>query len=122
MPFDPAFAHDVLIPLNTTAYQLSWGQQLKFPPGWEQTGIVTVDQSMIDRQTAAGLDKVVVAENCKWGVVARKDDISVIAIRGTDTQEQWLEDFRAIAQPVPSGPHWMHRGFNDVWKSIEASL
>ena len=33
MPFDPVFAHDVLIPLNTTAYQLSWDQQLKFPAG-----------------------------------------------------------------------------------------
>ena len=27
MTFDPAFAHDVLVPLNTTAYQLSWAQR-----------------------------------------------------------------------------------------------
>ena len=55
MGFDRAFAHDVLLPLNTTAYQLSWGQELKFPPGWQQTGTVTVDQSIIDHETASGL-------------------------------------------------------------------
>jgi predicted lipase len=122
MPFDPVFAHDVLIPLNTTAYQLSWNQQLKFPAGWQQTGTVTVDQSSINQETASGLAKVVISENTAWGVVARKDNISVIAIRGTDTQHQWLEDFRAIAQPVPNGPWWMHQGFNDVWNSIAPSL
>ena len=59
-----------------------------------------MDQSTIDHETASGLAKIVISEDCDWGVVARKDDISVIAIRGTDTQHQWLEDFRAIAQPV----------------------
>jgi hypothetical protein len=122
MAFDPAFAHDVLLPLNTTAYQLSWAQQLKFPPDWQQTGTVTVDQSTIDHETASGLAKILTSEDCDWGVVARKNDISVIAIRGTDTQHQWLEDFRAIAQPVPHGPWWMHQGFDDVWNSIAPSL
>ena len=122
MPFDAAFAHDILLPLNTTAYQLSWGQALKFPAGWQQTGTVTVDQSVIDRDTASGLAKIVISEDCDWGIVARKDDISVIAIRGTETQHQWLEDFRAIAQPVPQDQWWLHQGFNDVWNSIAASL
>jgi predicted lipase len=122
MTFDPVFARDVLIPLNTTAYQLSWNQTLKFPPDWQQTGTITADQSTIDHETASGLAKIVITENCDWGVVARKDDVSVIAIRGTDTQEQWLEDFRAIAQPVAHGPWWMHQGFEDVWNSIAASL
>jgi len=120
--FDPVFAHDVLLPLNTTAYQLSWDQQLKFPAGWQQTAVITADQSVIDRETASGLAKIVVSEDCNWGVVARKDDISVIAIRGTDTQHQWLEDFRAIAQPVAHGQWWMHQGFDDVWNSIAVSL
>ena len=122
MALDTAFAHDVLLPLNTTAYQLSWGQELKFPSGWQQTGTVTVDQSIIDRETASGLAKIVISEDSDWGVVARKDDTSVIAIRGTETQHQWLDDFRAIAQPVPHGPWWMHQGFDDVWNSIAASL
>jgi Lipase (class 3) len=122
MIFDPVFAHDVLLPLNTTAYQLSWSQPLTFPAGWEKTGIITADQSVIDHETASGLAKIVISEDTDWGVVARKGDISVIAIRGTDTQHQWLEDFRAIAQPVSQGPWWMHQGFVDVWNSIAASL
>jgi hypothetical protein len=93
MAFDPVFAHDVLAPLNTTAYQLSWAQAVTLPAGWQQTGIVTADQSVIDRETASGLAKIVISEDTKWGVVARRDNISVIAIRGTDTQHQWLEDF-----------------------------
>jgi hypothetical protein len=122
MAFDAGFAHDSLLPLNTTAYQLSWGQKLQFPPGWQQTGVVTVDQSTIDREAASGLAKIVVTEDCDWGVVARKDDISVIAIRGTDTQHQWLEDFRAIAQPIAHASWWIHRGFDDVWNSVAPSL
>src|ERR1051326_156998 len=111
MAFDAVFAHDVLLPLNNTAYQLSREEPLVFPAGWQQTGIVTVDQSRIDTETASGLAKVVVSEDCDWGVVARKGDISVIAIRGTETQHQWLEDFRAIAQPVAHQNWWIHRGF-----------
>ena len=103
MDFDPAFRTRILIPLNITAYQLAWAQELKFPAGWQQTGVVTADQSVIDRETASGLAKIVVSEDCDWGIVSRKDDTSVIAIRGTETQHQWLEDYRAIAQPVPHG-------------------
>jgi predicted lipase len=122
MAFDIAFAHDVLLPLNTTAYQLSWGQALQFPPGWQQTGTVTVDQSAIDKEVASGLAKIVISEDSDWGIVARNGDISVIAIRGTETQHQWLEDFTAIAQPVSHEGYWMHQGFDDVWSSIAASL
>lgn len=122
MAFDPVFAHDVLLPLNTTAYQLSWGQALNLPPGWQKTGVVTVDQRTIQREAASGLTKIMLSEDCDWGVVARKGDISVIAIRGTETQHQWLEDFRAIAQPVAHEQWWIHRGFADVWNSISASL
>jgi predicted lipase len=122
MAFDAAFAHDVLVPLNNAAYQLSWAQALTLPAGWQQTGTVTVDQSTINRETASGLAKVVVSEDCDWGVVAHKDDISVIAIRGTDTQHQWLEDFQAVAQPVLQEQWWMHQGFSDVWNSIAPSL
>ena len=122
MVFDAAFARDILLPLTTTAYQLSHGQALTLPSGWQQTGTVTVDQSTINRETASGLAKIVISEDCDWGVVARKDDVSVIAIRGTETQHQWLEDFTAIAQPVAHDSWWIHRGFNDVWNSIAASL
>jgi pimeloyl-ACP methyl ester carboxylesterase len=122
MSFDATFAHDILLPLTNTAYQLSWGQKLEFPQGWQQTGTVTVDQSVIGRETASGLAKTVISEDCDWGVVARKGDVSVIAIRGTETEHQWLENFEAIAQPIPHGSWWMHHGFDDVWNSIAASL
>lgn len=122
MPFDPVFAHDVLLPLNTAAYQLSWGQNLQLPAGWQKTAVVTVDQPTIQREAASGLTKIMLSEDCDWGVVARKGDTSVIAIRGTETQHQWLEDFRSIAQPVAHQQWWIHRGFNDVWNSIADSL
>src|SRR5579885_4767 len=122
MPFDAAFARDVLLPLTNSAYQLSQGQNLTWPPGWQQAGIVTVDQTRIDRETASGLAKAAILEDCDWGVVARMDDISVIAIRGTETPHQWLDDFAAIAQPVPHQTWWIHRGFDDVWNSLAAGL
>jgi hypothetical protein len=122
MAFNAAFAHDALLPLTNAAYQLSWGQDLTLPPGWQQTGTVSADQTTIDHDTASGLAKIVICEDCDWGVVARKDNVSVIAIRGTETQHQWLEDFTAISQPVAHEAWWMHHGFNDVWNSISASL
>jgi triacylglycerol lipase len=122
MSFDAQFAREILIPINTTAYQLSWNQKLTFPPGWTQTGDITTDQSVIDAQTASGLARIVISENCDWGAVARKDDVSVIAIRGTDTRQQWWEDFRALAQPVAHEQWWVHEGFHDVWNLIAASL
>ena len=122
MAFNAQFARDVLLPLTTTAYQLSRGQKLTLPAGWQQTGTVTTDQSTIDQKTASGLAKIVSAEDSDWGIVARNGDISVIAIRGTETEHQWLEDFTAIAQPVSHESWWIHRGFDDVWNSISASL
>jgi len=122
MVIDAEFARNILIPLNTSAYQLSWNQQPVFPPGWAQTGAITADQSVIDAETASGLAKIVVSEDCNWGTVARKDNISVIAIRGTDTRRQWWEDFRALAQPVPHEQWWIHKGFHDVWNAIEPGL
>jgi triacylglycerol lipase len=122
MAFDAPFARDVLLSLTNAAYELSWGQAPKLPPGWQQTATVTVDQSTIDRESASGLAKIVISENCDWGLVARKDDVSVIAIRGTETQHQWLEDFTAIAQPVAHESWWIHHGFHDVWSSIAPGL
>jgi triacylglycerol lipase len=122
MAFDAAFAHDVLLPLTNAAYQLSRGQDLTLPSGWERTGIVTVDPATIDPETASRLAKTAVLEGCDWGIVAHKNNISVIAIRGTETEQQWLEDFTAIAQPVAHQAWWIHRGFDDVWNSIAVSL
>ncbi len=121
MQFDAKFANEVLLPLNKAAYQLSWGQEPTVPGGWEKTAIISVNPTVIDKETAQGLGKVIVCENTDWGIVARKDDVSVIAIRGTDTEHQWLDDFTAIAQPVPHERWWMHRGFDDVWRSISSS-
>lgn len=122
MSFDPAFTKDVLLPLTNTAYQLSRGLDLVLPPGWQQTATITVDQATINKETACGLAKTVICEDCDWGIAARKDDISVIAIRGTETEHQWLEDFSAIAQPVAHSTWWIHHGFNDVWNALAASL
>lgn len=122
MVFDAAFARDVLLPLNIAAYALSKDQKLSLPDGWQQTGVVTVDESMIDREAASGLAKTVISEDCNWGLVARKDASSVIAIRGTETEHQWLEDFRAIAQPVPHEQWWIHGGFDEVWRTLVTSL
>jgi len=122
MTFDPRFALDVLLPINTAAYQLSWNQTIKLPGGWEQVATITVDPSVISQQTASGLAKIAISENCDWGIAARKDDVAVIAIRGTETPQQWLEDFDALATPVAHGGWWTHHGFEEVYLTIRSSL
>lgn len=122
MIFDPKFALDILLPINTAAYQLSWNQKLTLPPGWEHVANITVDQSLMDRQTAAGLAKIAISENCNWGVAARKDDTAVLAIRGTETHHQWLEDFDALAVPTSYRGWWTHHGFLEIYTSVADSI
>ncbi len=122
MQFDPAFALNTLIPINTAAYQLSWDQTVTLPPGWTQVASITVDRSQVDRETASKMAQIAIAEDCNWGVAARKDDVGVVAIRGTDNRQQWLEDFDALARPVSHGAYWVHCGFEEVYSTIRDSV
>jgi triacylglycerol lipase len=122
MGFDAKFALDILLPINTSAYQFSWNQTVTLPAGWEQIATITVDKSVIDKETASGLAKIAITEDDNWGVAARKGDTAVIAIRGTDTKHQWLEDFDATAVPVSHDGRWVHHGFEEVYQTIRTSV
>ena len=122
MPFDAAFALNTLLPINQTAYQLSWAQVPKPPDGWTQVATITVDSSVLNQETASNLAKVAIAENCDWGVAVTRGDTAVIAIRGTDNRHQWLEDFDALAEPVRHAGYYVHRGFEEVYSTIRDSV
>jgi len=122
MGFDAKFALDILRPINTSAYQFSWNQAITLPDGWEQVATITVDPSLINKETASGLAKIAITEDSNWGVAARNGDTAVIAIRGTDTKHQWLEDFDATAEPVSHDGWWVHHGFEEVYQSLRGSV
>src|ERR1051326_6143101 len=119
MAFDARFALETLLPINNAAYQFSWNQMITLPSGWEQIATISIDQSVIDKETASGLAKIAITEDSNWGVAARNGDTAVIAIRGTDTKHQWLEDFDALAVPVSHNGWWVHHGFEEVYQWIQ---
>ena len=121
MAFDPKFALEILLPINTAAYQFSWNQTITLPSGWEQVATITIDQDAIHKESASGLAKIAISENSNWGLAVRSGDIAVVVIRGTETKHQWLADFDATAVPVSHDGWWVHHGFEEVYRTIRQS-
>src|ERR1051326_9290883 len=102
MAFDARFALETLLPINNAAYQFSWNQMITLPSGWEQIATISIDQSVIDKETASGLAKIAITEDSNWGVAARNGDTAVIAIRGTDRKSTRLNSSHIPLSRMPS--------------------
>lgn len=96
MPFDRDFALRTALPLAQAAYDLTL-----LPRGF-------------------ALDSKIEPSN--FGFLAHSDTWNVIAFRGTETGPEWLDDFDGIAVPNEFGAGMVHQGFQDVYKSLRASL
>lgn len=94
--FDPKFALDVMLPLAEAAYDLS-----KLPKGW-------------------GLIAPIQPDN--FGFVAQSSQAVIISFRGTEQDCEWREDFDALAVPNQYGKGMVHRGFQEQYSKIRASV
>lgn len=122
-PFSATLALE-LVDLIRAAYQLSWNQQIALPDGWSLRSLITVDINQADK--TADKPAIIATENCNWGVSCMRGTTGVIAIRGTETRTQWLEDFEATRTPAPvdwpTRPGAVHRGFYEVYSQLRGSL
>jgi triacylglycerol lipase len=106
--FDKTFALNVAYPAAVAAYQAMTLplSGIGLPLGYSSTSFIE-STDPTDRP---------------YGVVGDGAFGKVIAIRGTETLNEWLDDFKAVLVPNPYGVGKVHIGFLDVYNRIRPSL
>lgn len=99
MPFDSRLALDTILPLAEAAYSYS---ETGVPSGWKLDAELGPD---------------------KFGFFAsRTTGSSIVSFRGTESMDEWLEDFEALPVPNAFGGGLAHKGFQDVYAKIRNSV
>jgi predicted lipase len=113
--FDKQFAINIAIPAAQAAYDIMLGN-ITLPLNYKLVGLIDTD-TKIDPDPK--ISKILASGNT-WGYIARDSNSTIVAIRGTETLKDWLEDFDAIL--VPSRVGMIHYGFNRVYQHIKPSI
>jgi triacylglycerol lipase len=96
MPFDPQFALSTMLPLAEAALDPE-----KLPKDWTLISSIQPDN---------------------FGYVAERNGITLIGFRGTQGEDEWMEDFDGLAVPNQLGKGTVHQGFEDQYLKIRASV
>lgn len=131
-PFDPAFALNFMVPFAEAAYDVAAKQTPLMPPGYVVKSTIVADPQRIAAIMAAiplphqRMVRAMVADNPIMGFVGRNDatQTAIVSFRGTETPEDWLKDFDALALPFPDIPTagLVHQGFDAVYQTIRDSV
>ncbi len=131
-PFDPVFALNYMLPFAEAAYDVAAGKTPLMPPGYAVKSIIKADpQRTAAVMTAISLAhqrmvRAMVANNPVMGFVGRNDvtQTVIVSFRGTETVEDWLKDFDAVALPFGdiNGCGLVHQGFAAVYLTIRDSV
>lgn len=109
MNIDKKFLLTVALPLAEAAYGVT-SETAAVPEGFEFVASVQLDEP-IGRLSP---------DNSYFGFVAVRDDVAYIAIRGTQSLDEWLEDFDASLTSF--GGYRVHAGFDRVYAGLIASI
>jgi triacylglycerol lipase len=131
-PFDPAFALNFMLPFAEAAYDVAAKQTPLMPPGFAIKSLIAADAQRTAMVMAAisiphqRMVRAMVENNPIMGFVARNDatQTMIVSFRGTETPEEWLKDFDALAVPFPDIPTGglIHQGFDAVYQVIRNSV
>lgn len=112
--FDLQFAINKAVPLALSAYG-----NARYPSEYDLVGVIETDWSPTKTKLAAE----VLATNKPFGLVVQNKDSVVVAIRGTETLKEWIEDFYANLVPfVVPNQGVVHEGFQEVYSHIRKSI
>lgn len=130
--FDTRFALDCMLPFAEAAYDVADGKTPLLPTGYAVTSIIKADPQRVATVMARipiqhqRMVRAMVASNPVMGLVARNDATKamVISFRGTETPEEWLKDFDALALPFGdiANSGLVHQGFAAVYLTIRDSV
>lgn len=131
-PFDPAFALNFMLPFAEAAYDVAAKQTPLMPSGYVIKSTIVADAQRTAGVMAAiplphqRMVRAMVADNPIMGFVGRNDATQtvIVSFRGTETPEEWLRDFEAIAVAFPDIPTGglIHQGFDAVYQTIRNSV
>jgi predicted lipase len=94
--FDAQFALNTMLPLAEAAYDLP-----ALPAPWKLAATI---------------------QPGNFGFIASSPAAAVIVFRGTETGPEWMEDFDALPVPNQFGKGTVHKGFQDQYSLIRASV
>src|ERR1700685_1931553 len=111
-PFDPAFALNFMLPFAEAAYDVAAKQTPLMPSGYVVKSTIVADAQKTANVMASiplphqRMVRAMVANNPIMGFVGRNDatQTAIVSFRGTETPQDWLRDFDALAIPFPDIP------------------
>lgn len=134
MAFNKTFAVNVMYPCANSAYLVMNlpTPTLALPPGFVSSGLISASpQDAAPAMAAADPDhqrlaNKMVSESSIFGLVAwdPTSKTAIVAIRGTETIWDWIDDIDAVPVPfiaVP-GAGLVHMGFQLVYEHIHSSI
>lgn len=111
MIIDKEFLSSVALPLAEAAYKIdAQTLTLKLPEGFRIASLIRVEDPIGELS----------ADNPYFGFIAVRDKAIYIAIRGTQSLDEWIKDFDAA--PVELNNYRVHAGFNSVLESLFPSI
>ena len=132
--FDPTFEIDVIWPAANAAYLIMSDPNPLLPAGYTLVGAIVAETQVAAEATLAAsivpsqlrIVHAMLAESNIFGLVAMNagDGTALVAIRGTQTIWDWIEDIDAIPVPyipVP-GIGLVHMGFQLVYEHIRHNV
>jgi hypothetical protein len=132
MAFDVNFAIQVMLPAAQAAYAIQTNNAPALPAGYALVGPIMANPGRAAVAMAAatpvmqGLMTGMLAESPIFGLVAwnAAQTTALVAIRGTQTLEDWGHNLDALAVPCISVPGAgdVHMGFQLVYEHIAASI
>jgi predicted lipase len=130
--FDTAFALNSMLPFAEAAYDVAAGKTPLLPTGYTVKSIIKADPQRVAAVMAQlpiqhqRMVRSMVADNPIMGFISRNDAAKtfVVSFRGTETTEEWLKDFDALALPFGdiANSGLVHQGFAAVYLTMRNSV
>jgi hypothetical protein len=133
MSFDPQFARDTVLPLVQAAYQVFRNPDVAptLPGGYQKSALLEADPTLLDlitdlSENARSFVQTVAGITTVFGLVGKNTatKTAFVAIRGTQTQTEWLQNLDVDAtgyRPVPDFGD-VHMGWMGLYETMRANL
>jgi predicted lipase len=118
MAFDAKYAREIALPLVVAAYDESFGRKSVLPASFEPTAQIAMSQ------TATRYGAALSQHTSILGLMASNADTAVLAFRGSETLDDWLQDFEIEPEPfIATAAHdHVADGFQDVFLAARQSI
>jgi hypothetical protein len=133
MSFDPQFARDTTLPLVDAAYQVFRHPEAdpKLPAGYQKTALLEADPTLLDvitelSDSARSFVQTVAGKTTVFGLVGKNTatKTAFVAIRGTQTQTEWLKNLDFDTTPYRPVPAFgdVHMGWMGLYETMRTNL